>query len=158
MCNSDQFSQSERMWQYNQHVSFKVGVVYIWYSDGFQSSKGSIDQLWYQYFLSYFNKSALVILVKVQKGTMKLTSCWTIFFTLYISHLVCSSPVSELEQSQKLLHLTLKALRGALDFFDREFKNVNLDAVVGTRIVAGECYLFIYFSFLFFSFLLFITF
>ena len=69
---------------------------------------------------------------------MKLTACWTIFFTLYISRLACSSPVNELEQAQKLLQHTLKALRGALDFFNAEYKKVNLDAVVGTRIVAGE--------------------
>ena len=85
-----------------------------------------------------------MILVKVQKGTMKLTSCWTIFFTLYISRLACSLPVNELEQAQKLLQHTLKALRGALDFFNAEYKEVNLDAVVGTRIVAGEFHLFIY--------------
>lgn len=70
---------------------------------------------------------------------MIFSPCLTIFCILIISSSVESSPKAELQEAQKLLRLTLKALQSTLEFFSKEYKNVNLDAVVGTRMVAGEC-------------------
>ena len=51
---------------------------------------------------------------------------------------VSISASSPLKESQELLQSTLKALHGTLEFFNKEYKNVNLDGVIGTRMVAGE--------------------
>lgn len=69
---------------------------------------------------------------------MIFSPCLTIFCILIISSSVQSSPKAELQEAQNLLKLTLKALQSTLDFFSKEYKNVNLDAVVGTRMVADQ--------------------
>ena len=75
---------------------------------------------------------------------MKLTLFWIISCLMVIS-ISAASPVDDLKETQELLQLTLKAIRGILNFFDKDYKNVNLDAVIGTRMVAGE---FLFFLFL----------
>lgn len=42
-----------------------------------------------------------------------------------------------LSHTETLLRDTLNAIDAALDFFDKESNNLNLDAVIGTRIVEG---------------------
>ena len=37
-----------------------------------------------------------------------------------------------------LLQLTLKSIDSGLEFMNREHQNINLDAIIGTRIVEGE--------------------
>ena len=69
-------------------------------------------------------------------------TCWTIFCIIITTctSSVASSPVAEFQDAQKWLQLTLKSLQDTLDFFSTEYQNVNLDAVIGTRMVAGECF------------------
>ncbi|WAQ96525.1 CP089-like protein, partial [Mya arenaria] len=45
--------------------------------------------------------------------------------------------VRDIKEANNLLRKTLSALKGALNFFSRQYQNVNLDAVIGTRIVDG---------------------
>ena len=39
--------------------------------------------------------------------------------------------------TEKELKLTLEAIENGLDFIGKEYKNVNLDALIGTRMVEG---------------------
>ena len=48
-----------------------------------------------------------------------------------------SLDVYEIKEAHNLLQQTLKALKGTVDFFKKEYKHVNLDAIIGTRIVEG---------------------
>ena len=47
------------------------------------------------------------------------------------------SSLDEITEAHNLLQQTLKALKGTVDFFQKEYKHVNLDAIIGTRIVEG---------------------
>ena len=65
--------------------------------------------------------------------------------------------VNEIKEAHNLLQQTLKALRGTLEFFKKEYKHVNLDAIIGTRIVEGiitEIVCLIYLSYQLFNHLL----
>lgn len=43
-----------------------------------------------------------------------------------------------MKEAKKLLDLTLDSLKANLEFLDKEYRHVNLDAVIGTRIVDGK--------------------
>ena len=49
-----------------------------------------------------------------------------------------STLTEEIRQAHVLLKETLKGLKDTLIWFDSEYKNVNLDGIIGTRIVEGE--------------------
>ena len=51
---------------------------------------------------------------------------------------VDGSGVRVLNETLGHLQRTVRALQGAMDFFQRYHAHVNLDAVIGTRIVEGE--------------------
>lgn len=46
--------------------------------------------------------------------------------------------VSSYDDSEVLLSKTIESLKSALNFFNREYQNVNLDAIIGTRMVSGK--------------------
>lgn len=51
---------------------------------------------------------------------------------------VSGSGFEPLNVTLTYLQRTVKALQGAMDFFKRYHADINLDAVIGTRIVEGE--------------------
>lgn len=51
---------------------------------------------------------------------------------------VSESGFESLNMTLTYLHRTVRALQGAMDFFKRYHTHINLDAVIGTRIVEGE--------------------
>lgn len=51
---------------------------------------------------------------------------------------VSISNVTSLNLTLSYLQRTHSALSGALHFFQRQFTDINLDAVIGTRIVEGK--------------------
>lgn len=62
-----------------------------------------------------------------------------VVLTCLIAQEVWSKPSTrELDNTDRLLQKTLTALKGTLEFFNGEYKNVNLDAAIGTRMVDGK--------------------
>lgn len=49
-----------------------------------------------------------------------------------------SSQINDIAKANSLLHTTLTSLKQNLDFFNEEKENVNLDAIIGTRMVDGK--------------------
>ncbi|XP_052789362.1 UPF0764 protein C16orf89 homolog [Mya arenaria] len=70
---------------------------------------------------------------------MAMIKCLWILFTipLFCSAALNPKQVRDIKEANNLLRKTLSALKGALNFFSRQYQNVNLDAVIGTRIVDG---------------------
>lgn len=54
------------------------------------------------------------------------------------------SNLDDLKTARELLRLTLVSLRGNLEFLNKESKNVNLDAIIGTRMVDGTLKVLLY--------------
>lgn len=70
---------------------------------------------------------------------MKKTHRWlSLFGLLMCLTTVLSKPAETSDETDYLLHKTLTALRGILEYFNSEYKNINLDAAIGTRIVEGK--------------------
>lgn len=59
---------------------------------------------------------------------------------LLISAVAPASLVSNSNDSLVLLTKTLDAIEFALNFFHQEHPNLNLDAVIGTRMVEGKLF------------------
>lgn len=59
-------------------------------------------------------------------------------WVLLISAVSSASLVSNANDSLVLLTKTLDAIEFALNFFHREHQNLNLDAVIGTRMIEGK--------------------
>lgn len=59
-------------------------------------------------------------------------------WVLLISAVSSASLVSNANDSLVLLTKTLDAIEFALNFFHQEHQNLNLDAVIGTRMIEGK--------------------
>lgn len=76
---------------------------------------------------------------------MKTQTYWILFLTIYCSVIkIRSSAVNDLAKAKSLLHATLKSLKANLEFLDDEREHVNLDAIIGTRMVDGKLSYIIY--------------
>jgi len=73
------------------------------------------------------------------KTTKQPSVCWIGIFLLFLSISGVRSKIHENEfrESNTMLQKALTALKGALNFFTTQYKQVNLDAVIGTRMVEG---------------------
>lgn len=59
-------------------------------------------------------------------------------WVLLVSAVSSASLVSNANDSLVLLTKTLDAIEFALNFFHQEHQNLNLDAVIGTRMIEGK--------------------
>jgi len=62
----------------------------------------------------------------------------TVFLSFALATVNSTPTNGGLEDVDNLLKKTLFALKGTLEFFNGEYKNINLDAAIGTRIVDGR--------------------
>lgn len=70
---------------------------------------------------------------------MKIYICWIVILTIVftVTKTKCSK-ITDIAKAKNMLHLTLESLKKNLEFLNSEKENVNLDAIIGTRMVDGE--------------------
>ena len=69
---------------------------------------------------------------------MKVKAICVYLITVLLIPVACFSGIHTVRETEVTLDRVLTALESGLRFLGREYKRVNLDAVIGTRIVDGE--------------------
>lgn len=71
---------------------------------------------------------------------MKIPAC-IVLVVLYFEFGNCSKS-KDIENASVLLQQTISSLEATLEFFEKEHRSLNLDAVLGTRIAEGMVWCF----------------